>query len=76
MCHYAKNFGTDFRNFEFIFLANFGIFFTSLLLQFFCNSQQNLAHRIYVPICKKTVKDFLNFDFKIFGKVLKFYIWT
>ena len=30
----------------------------------------NLAHVIYVPICKKTGTDFWNYDFKIFGKFL------
>jgi len=32
---------------------------------------QKLAHMIYVPQCKKNYgRDFRNFDFKIFGKIL------
>jgi len=31
---------------------------------------QNLAHMIYMPMCKKTGTDFQHFDFKILAKIL------
>jgi len=43
----------------------------------FVRFSQNFAHMIYVPIRKKNHgTDFQNFDFKFFGKFLKFYTCT
>ena len=70
MCQYAKNCGTDFRNFDFTVFGIFLKFYFQITtpLTVFLRFSRNLAHVIYVSICKKNCgTDFQNLAFKFFG---------